>query len=176
MSRFNPPSNGMPVIPGMGSSATCEQGRSELQVHITYRQLQNHPQAQWSQLQHSIYGKRSRPYDTELQQTSVLSLIQTQGCLSSAATLKLFAGKCSHTDYAATYRLHGLESPQPEERNVSEHTACVGSHSPGATSPSRDASSAALLSSLAGEHVPARQGASGWGEEARRAAALLMLT
>lgn len=105
----------------------------------------------------------------------MLSLSQTQGCLSSAATLKLFAGKCSHTDYAATYRLHGLESPQPEERNVSEHTACVGSHS-GAMSPSRDASSAALLSSLAGEHVPARQGASGWGEEARRAAALLMVT
>lgn len=143
MSGFNPPSNGVPVIPGMGSSTTCEQGRSELQVHITYRQLQNHPQAQWSQLQ-----QRSRPYDTELQQTSVFSLIQTQGCLSSATTLKLFAGKCSHTDYAATYRLHGLESPQPEERNVSKHAACVGSHSPSATSPSRDALSAALLSSL----------------------------
>lgn len=94
-----------------------------------------------SQLQHIIYGTRSRPCDTELQQTSVFSLIQTQGFLSSTATLKLFAGKCSHTDYAATYRLHGLESPQPEERNVSEHVACVGTHSPGAVSPSRDASS-----------------------------------
>lgn len=71
------------------------------------------PQAQWF-YSYIIYGNKSRPQNwpciAEVQQTSVLSLIQIQGFLSSTTILILFAGKYSHTDYAATYRPYGLLS------------------------------------------------------------------